>query len=93
MREHIRYLYRSLLTERVYVYWTNAFVLWAARTAGCFPHAREMEHAGVEGFLTMLDTENKGALAPSGQPARQIADAPTMLTVGSYFPALTHQKP
>jgi hypothetical protein len=86
VRERIRYLYRSLLTERVYVYWTNAFVLWAARTAGCFPHAREMEHAGVEGFLTMLDTENKGALAPSGQPAGHTADALTKLAVGAICP-------
>ena len=36
MRERVRYLYGSLQTEKVYVYWANAFVLWAAQMGGVF---------------------------------------------------------
>ena len=53
MRERVRYLHCSLQTEKVYVYWAKAFVLWAARSHGGFRHPRDMGHAEVEGFLTM----------------------------------------
>ena len=59
VRERIRYLHYSLQTEKVYVYWTKAFVLWAARSGGGFTHPREMGQAEVEGFLTMLATEKQ----------------------------------
>lgn len=57
VRERVRYLHYSLQTEKVYVYWAKAFVLWAARSGGGFRHPREMGQADVEGFLTMLATE------------------------------------
>lgn len=59
MRDRIRYLHYSLQTEKVYVYWAKAFVLWAARRGGGFGQTREMGQADVEGFLTMLATEKQ----------------------------------
>jgi site-specific recombinase XerD len=53
VRERVRYLHYSLQTEKAYVYWAKAFVLWAARSHGGFRHPREMGQAEVEGFLTM----------------------------------------
>jgi integron integrase len=53
VRERVRYLHYSLQTEKAYVYWAKAFVLWTARSHGGFRHPREMGHAEVEGFLTM----------------------------------------
>ena len=49
VRERIRYLHYSLQTEKAYVYWAKAFVLWAARSGGAFRHPREMGRAEVEG--------------------------------------------
>jgi hypothetical protein len=57
VRKRVRYLHYSLQTEKAYVYWAKAFVLWAARTGGCFHHPRDMGQAEVEEFLTMLATE------------------------------------
>ena len=59
MRERVRYLHCSLQTEKANVYWAKAFVLWAARSGGGFRHPREMGQAEIEGFLTMLATENQ----------------------------------
>ena len=59
MRERICYLHYSLQTEKVYVYWAKAFVLWAARSGDGFTHPREMGQAEVEVFLTMLATEKQ----------------------------------
>ena len=59
MRERVHYLHYSLQTEKVYVYWAKAFVLWAARSGGGFRHPRDMGQAEVEGFLTMLATEKR----------------------------------
>ena len=53
VRERVRYLHYSLQTEKAYVYWAKAFVLWTARSHGGFRHPREMGQAEVEGFLTM----------------------------------------
>ena len=53
VRERVRYLHYSLQTEKAYVYWAKAFVLWAARSHGGFRHPREMGQAEVEGFLTI----------------------------------------
>ena len=59
VRERIRYLHVSLQTEKVYVYWAKAFVLWAARIGGGFRHPRDMGQAEVEEFLTLLTTEKR----------------------------------
>ena len=67
VRERVRYLHYSLQTEKAYVYWAKAFVLWAARSHGGFRHPREMGHAEVEGFLTMLATEKQVAPATHRQ--------------------------
>nr|QZL14096.1 integron integrase [uncultured bacterium] len=67
VRERIRYLHYSLQTEKAYVYWAKAFVLWTARSGGGFRHPREMGQAEVEGFLTMLATEKKVAPATHRQ--------------------------
>ena len=60
VRERIRYLHYSLQTEKAYVYWAKAFVLWTARSQGGFRHPRDMGQAEVEGFLTMLAREKRG---------------------------------
>jgi integrase len=67
VRERVRYLHYSLQTEKAYVYWAKAFVLWTARSHGGFRHPREMGHAEVEGFLTMLATEKQVAPATHRQ--------------------------
>ena len=67
VRERIRYMHDSLQTEKAYVYWAKAFVLWTARSGGGFCHPREMGQAEVEGFLTMLATEKKVAPATHRQ--------------------------
>jgi len=59
VRERVRYLHYSLQTEKAYVYWAKAFVLWAARSFGGFRHPRDMGQAEVESFLTMLATEKQ----------------------------------
>lgn len=59
VRERIRYLHYSLQTEKVYVHWAKAFVLWAARTHGGFRHPRDMGQVEVEGFLSMLANEKQ----------------------------------
>lgn len=59
MRERVRHLHYSLQTEKAYVYWAKAFVLWAARSQGWFRHPRELGQTEVEGFLTMLATEKQ----------------------------------
>lgn len=59
VRERVRYLHYSLQTEKAYVYWAKAFVMWKARSGGSFRHPREMGQADVEGFLTMLATEKQ----------------------------------
>ena len=68
VRERIRYLHYSLQTEKAYVYWAKAFVLWTARSHGGFRYLREMGHAEVEGFLTMLATEKQVASATHRHP-------------------------
>ena len=60
-------MHYSLQTEKVYVYWAKAFVLWAARSGGGFRHPREMGQAEVEGFLTMRATVKKVAPATHRQ--------------------------
>lgn len=67
VRERIRYLHYSLQTEKVYVYWAKAFVLWTARSGGGFRHPREMGQSEVEGFLTMLASEKRVAPATHRQ--------------------------
>jgi integrase len=67
VRERVRYLHYSLQTEKVYVYWAKAFVLWTARAGGGFRHPREMGQAEVEAFLTMLATEKQVAPATHRQ--------------------------
>lgn len=67
VRERVRYLHYSLQTEKAYVYWTKAFVLWTARSFGGFRHPRDMGQAEVEGFLTMLATEKQGSPATHRQ--------------------------
>jgi integron integrase len=67
VRERVRYLHYSLQTEKVYVYWAKAFVLWAARSQGEFRHPREMGQKEVEGFLTMLANEKQVAPATHRQ--------------------------
>ena len=68
VRERVRYLHYSLQTEKAYVYWAKAFVLWTARSHGGFRHPREMGRAEVEGFLTMLATEKQVAPATHRHP-------------------------
>lgn len=67
VRERVRYLHYSLQTEKAYVYWAKAYVLWAARSGGGFRHPRDMGQADVEGFLTMLATERQVAPATHRQ--------------------------
>ena len=67
VRERVRYLHYSLQTEKAYVYWAKAFVLWAARSHGGFQHPRDMGQTEVEGFLTMLATEKQVAPATHQQ--------------------------
>jgi integron integrase len=67
VRERVRYLHYSLQTEKVYVYWAKAYVLWVARSGGSFRHPREMGQAEVEGFLTMLANEKRVAPATHRQ--------------------------
>ncbi len=67
VRERVRYLHYSLQTEKAYVYWAKAFVLWAARSQDGFRHPREMGQAEVEGFLTLLAIEKQVALATNRQ--------------------------
>ena len=67
VRERVRYLHYSLQTEKAYVYWAKAFVLWAARSHDGFRHPREMGQTEVEGFLTMLATEKQVAPATHRQ--------------------------
>ena len=67
VRERVRYLHYSLQTEKAYVYWAKAFVLWTARSHGGFRHLREMGQTEVEGFLTMLATEKQVAPATHRQ--------------------------
>jgi hypothetical protein len=93
VRERVRYLYGSLQTEKVYVYWANAFVLWAAQMGGCFRRPRELGRAEVEDFLIMRDTEQRWENPTPGQPAGHTADAPALLAVGCHLPALTRQEP
>ena len=59
VRERIRYLHYSLQTEKAYVYWAKAFVMWTARSQGGFRHPHDMGQVEVEGFLTMLATEQQ----------------------------------
>ena len=67
VRERVRYLHYSLQTEKAYVYWAKAFVLWSARSNGEFRHPRVMGQADVEGYLTMLATEKQVAPATHRQ--------------------------
>jgi integron integrase len=67
VREQVRYRHYSLQTEKVYVYWAKAFVLWAARSNGQFRHPRDMGKTDVEGFLTMLANEKQVAPATHRQ--------------------------
>jgi integron integrase len=67
VRERVRYLHYSLQTEKAYVYWAKAFVLWVARSQGGFRHPRELGQAAVEGFLTMLATDKQVAPATHRQ--------------------------
>lgn len=68
VRERIRYLHYSLQTEKAYVHWTKAFVLWTARQGSQgFRHPRLLGQAEVEGFLTMLATERRVAPATHRQ--------------------------
>ena len=67
VRERVRYTHHSLQTEKVYVYWAKAYVLWVARSGGSFRHPREMGQAEVEGFLTMLANEKRVAPATHRQ--------------------------
>jgi len=61
VRKRVRYLHYSLQTEKVYVYWAKAFVLWTARSGGGFRHPREMGQTEAEGFVSMLATEKQVA--------------------------------
>ena len=59
VRERFYYLHESLQSEKVCVYWVNAFVLWAACIGGGFRHPRDMGRAEAEGALTTLATESQ----------------------------------
>ncbi len=68
VRVRVRYLHDSLQTEKAYVYWAKAFVLWAARSNGGFRYPRVMGQAAeIEGFLSMLATEKQVAPATHRQ--------------------------
>lgn len=69
VRERFRYLRYSLQTEKAYVYWAKAFVLWAARSQGGFRHPCEL---AVEGFLSMLATEKQVAPATHRQALKAL---------------------
>jgi hypothetical protein len=71
VRERVRYLHDSLLTEKVYVYLVKAYVLWAARSGDDSSHPREMAQAEVEGFLTNL-TNIRAQCGTSARPARRM---------------------
>ncbi len=75
VRERVRYLHYSLQTEKAYVYWAKAFVLWAARSVGGFRHPRDMGQAEVEGFLTMLATEKQVSPATHRQALNALLTA------------------
>ncbi len=67
VRERVRYLHYSLQTEKAYVYWAKAFVLWVARSQDEFRHPQDMGQTEVEGVLTMLATEKQVVPAPHRQ--------------------------
>jgi len=73
VRERVRYLHYSLQTEKAYVYWAKAFVLWAARSHGGFRHPREMGQAEVVCFLTTPATEKQVAPATHRQALNVLA--------------------
>jgi integron integrase len=52
MRHHIRYLHYSLRTERAYVQWARAFILYHDRR-----HPTELGSAAVQDFLAWLANE------------------------------------
>ena len=63
VRERVRYLHYSLQTEKAYVYWAKAFVLWAARSFGGFRH---LNVAGVAGALRRVHDHDLHACAEGG---------------------------
>lgn len=48
VRERVRYLHYSLQTEKAYVYWAKAFVLWVARPAHWMRWHLQTEHPVCE---------------------------------------------
>lgn len=62
VRERIRYLYYSLSTEKVYLYWVKFFIRWHGMR-----HPREMGGRELEAFLTMLATERKVSASTHNQ--------------------------
>lgn len=57
VRERARYLHHTLHSEKAYVYWATAFVLWVACSHNGFRQPRELGQTEIEGFLTMLANE------------------------------------
>lgn len=62
VRERLRYMHYSLLTEKAYVYWVRYFVRYSG-----LRHPREMGQAEVEAFLSMLATERKVSVSTHRQ--------------------------
>lgn len=60
LRECIRCIHYnySLSTEQIYVYWVRFFISWYGRN-GQMQHPRDIGVAGVEAFLSMLETERR----------------------------------
>lgn len=56
--ERIRYLHRSLQTEKANVYWARFFIRWYGRN-GCMRQPKDIGQPEVEVFLTVLSNDRQ----------------------------------
>lgn len=90
LRERLRYMHYSLLTERAYVYWVRFFVRYSG-----LRHPREMGKIEVEAFLSMLATQRKVSVSTHRQALSALLflykevlgqDLPWMVEIGRPVP-------
>jgi integron integrase len=90
VRERLRYMHYSLLTERAYIYWIRFFVRY-----GNLRHPREMGKNEVEAFLSMLATQRKVSVSTHRQALSALLflykevlgqDLPWMVEIGRPVP-------
>jgi integron integrase len=90
VRERLRYMHYSLLTERAYVYWVRFFVRYSD-----LRHPREMGKIEVEAFLSMLATQRKVSVSTHRQALSALLflykevlgqDLPWMVEIGRPVP-------